>query len=70
MDKLIAMLLVALLGFLAIAFFAALFSFITQWAWSGTLVPLFHFPELSLFQAWQLNILGGMLCKGSAVSSK
>lgn len=64
MDKLIAGLFLALAAFLAIAFFAALFAVVTQWAWAGTLVELFRFPELSLLQAWKLNILGGMLCRG------
>jgi hypothetical protein len=68
MDKLFAFFVGALLVFIGVVLVAGLFAIVTQWAWSGTLVELFHFPELSLFQAWKLNILGGLLCKGSSSS--
>ena len=69
MDKLLAFIVIAFLSFLLILFFALLFAVITQWAWAGSVAQIFHLPELTFNQAFWLNVLGGMVCKGSSGSS-
>lgn len=68
MDKLLALLFGALLIFVVVMFFAFLFAVITQWAWAGSVAQIFHLPELDFWQAFWLNVLGGMVCKGSSTS--
>ena len=70
MDKLI----VGLFGFALILVFVFLFALlgaiITQWAWANSVAEVFHLADLTFWQAFWLNVLGGMLCKSSSVSSK
>ena len=56
--------------FLVIFIFAFLGAFITQFAYNHSLVELYGVKEISFFQAWCLNMLGGMVCKSSGSSSK
>lgn len=61
MEKIITIVITAVIvGALAFPF-----AFITQWAWDGSVAEIFHLPEITYWQAFWLNILGGMLCKGS-----
>ena len=69
MEKLFAVLFVAPIGFVVILFFSLLFAVITQLAWSGSVAQVFHLPELTFFQAFWLNVLGGMVFKGSSSAS-
>jgi hypothetical protein len=68
MDKLIGFLGVAILGLAFIFLLAFILAWITQWAWSGSVAQIFHLTELTYWQAYCLNVLGGMLCKNSSVS--
>jgi len=61
---------VVVVAFFTIMFVSALFAVITQWAWSGSVGQIFHLPDLTFWQAFWLNMLGGMVCKGSSSSSK
>ncbi len=66
MDKLV----VGLFGFGFVLLFVFLFSLlgaiITQWAWSNSVGEIFHLADLTFWQAFWLNVLGGMLFKSSA----
>lgn len=70
MEKLIAGLLVGFIVFCMVLVFSLLFAVITQWAWAGSVAQIFHLPELNFWQAFWLNVLGGMVAKGSSGSSK
>jgi hypothetical protein len=69
MDKLVGAIFAAIFMFMMVMFFAFLFAIITQWAWEGSIAQIFHLPNLTFWQAFWLNTLGGMLCKSSSVSS-
>lgn len=69
MEKLVAAVFIALIAFCLIMFFSLLFAFITQWAWAGSVAQIFHLQPLEFWQAFWLNVLGGMVCKGSSGSS-
>ena len=66
MDKLIAGLFMFLVVFVVTLAFSLILAVVTQWAWSGSIAQIFHLPELTFFQAFWLNVLGGMVCKGSS----
>ena len=72
MDKLIAGIFIASAGLLLILVFAFFFAFVTKLAWAYSVAEVFHLPELTFFQAFAMNVLGGMLFKGSnsSVSAK
>ena len=70
MDKFIAVVLTALGMFVIVLVLAFVFAIITQWAWAGSIAQIFHLPELTFFQAFWLNMLGGMVCKSSSVSTQ
>ena len=65
MDKLFVFLAAALMLFSVVILFAFLGGIITQWAWAGSVAEIFHLPGLTFWQAFCLNLLGGMVCKGS-----
>jgi hypothetical protein len=65
-EKLVAASGVVILLFGLMLVFAFLFAFVTQLAWAGSVAQIFHLPELNFWQAFCLNLLGGMVCKGSA----
>lgn len=69
MDKLIAGLFVAGLMVLMVLVFSFFFALITQIAWAYSVAEIFHLPELTFMQAFALNVLGGMVCKGSNTAS-
>lgn len=69
MDKLLAGLVVGIVMFMFILALSFLFAIVTQWAWAGSVAQVFHWPELDFWQAFWLNVLGGMVCKGSSASS-
>jgi hypothetical protein len=66
MDKFIKVLGVFAFTVCCIFMLAFLFAFITRWAWSGSIVPIFHVQEITYWQAYWLNVLGGMVCKGTS----
>lgn len=49
---------------------AAVFSFVTMWAWNVVVPAVFGLPEISLLQAFALNLLAGLLVKSASVSAK
>lgn len=68
MEKLIVALFGALFLFVLTVFFAFLFAVITQYAWANSVAQIFHLSELTFWQAFWLNVFGGMVFKGSSVS--
>jgi len=50
--------------------FAAVFALVTQWAWSVVIVPIFGLKELTLIQAFALNLLSSLLIKSSLTAPK
>ena len=70
MDKLIAMFALAIGLLMFIFLFAFLSAFITRIAWEYSVAQIFHLPLLTYWQAYALNILGGMVCKSSSVKYK
>jgi hypothetical protein len=70
MEKFAAFIGGALIIFLMVVLMALLFAIITQWAWAGSVGQIFHLPDLTFFQAFWLNVFGGMVFKGSSASSK
>lgn len=44
---------------------AAALALVTQWAWIGVVVPTFGLPAVTLLQAFQLNLLAGLLVKST-----
>jgi len=59
-----------IMGFIVILIVAFILAIVTQLAWACSIAQIFHVPELSFFQAFWLNVLGGMLFKNSTGSSK
>jgi hypothetical protein len=49
--------------------FAFILSFVVQWAWDGVMVSAFALPSLTLLQAFQLNLLAGLLVKSSQTNN-
>jgi hypothetical protein len=57
----------------AIAFLVALsliMALPTMWLWDWLMPELFGLKEITLFQAWGINFLSGMLFKSHTSSSK
>lgn len=69
MDKLIAGLLVGLMVFCLVLLLSFVFAIVTQWAWAGSVGQIFHLADLTFMQAFWLNVLGGMIAKGSSSGS-
>ena len=69
MDKFITALGFAVFMFVMVVLFAFLFAIITKWAWAYSIAEIFHLPELTFWQAYWLNVLGGMVCKSSSIHS-
>jgi hypothetical protein len=65
MTKLMAALFAMVFVFTLVLMFAFIFAIITQWAWANSIAQIFHLQELDFWQAFWLNVLGGMVCKGS-----
>ena len=69
MEKLILAVTLFVAAFFIIILGSLLFAVITQWAWAGSIGQVFHLPDLTFWQAFWLNTLGGMVCKGSSSGS-
>lgn len=65
MEKVIGAVFVALVVGVLIALFGAIF---TQYAWDHSVAEIFKLPEISFWQAFCLNMLGGV-CRSSSSSS-
>lgn len=48
-------------GFIAVFLIAVLFCFVTQWAWNNFMPHVFNLPEITIYQAFSLNVLQGLL---------
>ena len=70
MDKLIALIFMSLFAFGVVVVFSLFGAIVTQWAWEGSVAQIFHLPGLSIWQAFWLNLLGGMVCKSSSLKLK
>lgn len=70
MTKLLGGLSVLVLTFLFSLLMAALLAIVTQVAWEGSVVEIFHFAPLSFGQAFWLNVLAGMLFKQTSSVKK
>ena len=68
MDKLLAVLIVLVGGFVLVVEVAFLFAIFTQLSWDASIGQIFHLPPITFWQAFWLNFLGGMVCKSSSVS--
>jgi hypothetical protein len=66
MDKFIATFMLAFVLLFVLALIGAVF---TQWGWNGSIAQIFHLSDLTFMQAFWLNVLGGMVCKGSSGGS-
>ncbi len=69
MKELMAVLGFAAFGFLLILFISFLGAVVTKIAWAYSVAEIFHLSELTFLQAFALNVLGGMVCKGSNASA-
>lgn len=63
MEVIVALFLLAFSMFGMVVFIAALYSLPVMLLWNWLLPELFHFPELSLLQAWGMMVLCGILFK-------
>ena len=61
MDKIIAGLLLGFTIFAAVLGLSLLFAIVTQIAWEHSVAEIFKLPLLTFWQAFWLNVLGGML---------
>jgi len=68
MTKLFAALAVIPAVLFILFLLALITAIITQYAWSQAIVPIFHLPDLTFWQAFWMNVLGSMLFKSSSVS--
>lgn len=69
-DK-IATFIGAIVMILAVIFlFAMLAAFPVKWLWDWLMPDLFNLKEISVWQAWGMIVLSGLLFKGSAANSK
>lgn len=67
MEKVIG----AIVGGVALLFLiAAIFGFVTQWAWNETMPAIFGLPSITLVQGIALNLLGGALFKSTSFSNR
>ena len=49
---------------------SALFALPVMWLWNYVMPHQFGLKELDFFHAWALNVLFGLLVKGSSISHK
>lgn len=70
MEKLVGAIIVFLFTVTLIVFLSLLGAIITQYAWNLSLAQIFtmRVPEIDFWQAFWLNLLGGMLFKSSGNS--
>lgn len=54
---------------IVVVLLSAALALVTQWAYMGVMVGAFGFPAISLLQAFQLNLLAGMLVKSSQTNN-
>lgn len=54
-----------LVAIVVVVVLAAALALVTQWAYMGVMVAAFGFPAITLLQAFQLNLLAGLLVKSS-----
>lgn len=59
----------ALAGIVVVVVLAAALALVTQWAYVGVMVGAFGFPTITLLQAFQLNLLAGLLVKSSQTNN-
>lgn len=69
MSKFFVVVVASMAVFGLVLVFAFVFAFVTQMAWDGSVGEVFHLPNLTFFQAFWLNMLGGMVCKASSSGS-
>ena len=63
--------LTTIVGFVALLIVVTLvFALPTMWLWDWLMPELFGLKEITLFQAWGLNFLCGILFKSNGNSSK
>jgi hypothetical protein len=55
--------------FILVCALGLLFAVVTQYTWAHSIAEIFHLPELTFWQAFCLNVFGGMVFKGSSGSS-
>jgi len=67
MDKLIVGLMAFIGLFAVIVLFAFISAFVTQYTWDNSVAQIFHLQSLTFWQAFCLNVLGGMVCKSSSI---
>jgi hypothetical protein len=58
-----------LTAIVVVVLMAAVLALVTQWAYVGVLVTAFGFPTITLLQAFQLNLLAGLLVKSTLSTS-
>lgn len=69
MAKFIGYLIGALAVALVVILVAGLLAFVTQWAFNGVMVATFSLPAITLVQAFQLNLLAGLLVKSTQTNN-
>jgi uncharacterized membrane protein len=50
--------------------FSLLFALPVMWLWDWLMPTIFGLPEITLFQAWGLSALSGLLFKSNTSTSK
>ncbi len=66
MEKFLTSLILMIGMIVLIILFSAFMAFPTMWLWNGTLIAVFPtIKAITFWQAWGLNILGGILFRGS-----
>lgn len=58
-----------LAAIVVVVILSAALALVTQWAYMGVMVAAFGFPSITLLQAFQLNLLAGLLVKSSVTTS-
>jgi len=48
-------------AFIAVFLISVLFCFVTAWAWNNFMPHAFNLPEITIQQAFSLNVLQGLL---------
>jgi uncharacterized membrane protein len=67
MEKVVGAVVLMLVMVFVLALLGAI---VTQYAWDHSIAEIFKLPEISFFQAFCLNLFGGMVFKSSGSSSK
>lgn len=70
MEKLLAIVGVGIFAVLVIVLISLLLAFPVMLLWNWLMPLILHLPELTLLQAWGLNVLCGFLFKNSCSTSK